>query len=77
MVVCVVNMTAFWDTIRPLADARLVLALAMVIAASILSWNNHLDGQLWLAAVGGVVWWSGNRATGNTGVSAELRSRQL
>lgn len=79
-----VSTATFWQTVQPLADARLVLALTVVAGATWLAYTGRIDGQIWLAAVGGVVWWSGNRAARAqpvaakpTEASAELRSRAL
>lgn len=48
------------DLIRPLFDARLWLALALVAATTWLVYAGKLDSTAWAALVSNVVWWAGS-----------------
>jgi len=49
---------AFIKLITPLFDARLVLAIVIVVCATWALLGNKLDGTQWAVAVGGTIWWS-------------------
>ena len=48
------------DLIRPLFDARLVLALAIVGCATWALVNGKLDSTAWAGAIAACVWWAGS-----------------
>ena len=51
-------MERFLDMIQPLFDARLVLAVVIVICATVGLMHGRLTGAEWAMAVGATVWWS-------------------
>lgn len=69
-------LNAILELVRPLFDARLVLAVVIVVAATVLAHQGSLRPELWLAAVGYAVWWSGAKKPA-VGEDAALKSRGL
>lgn len=51
------------DLIRPLIDARLVLALVIVCCATGALVAGKLDGTQWGVAIAACVWWAGSGTT--------------
>lgn len=69
-------MNTFAELIRPLIDARLVLALVIIVCATALAYQGKIDPVGWVTTAGIAAWWSGSRRMDGAD-DVNLKSRGL